>query len=404
MDRIRVMLADDEQEILELMTEVVTSDPSIDVVGTARDATSAIDLARVETPDVALVDVRMPGGGGTHVARLLRSSSLATRVVAVSAYTDPDIVVGMLKAGAVGYVAKDADPRQLLRAIHRSVEGHGSISVGSAEEIAERLAEQLSAPTSHVRHLPAEKIVSAIDGPSLHMVFQPIVELRSGHVVGVEALARFMERPRRLPAAWFAAAAEVGLLTDLELAAVRRALAELDRIPLGTYLTVNVSPETIMADGLAELFDGPFAERVVLEVTEQSKIDDYDELIARLRPIRARGVRLAIDDVGAGFASLGHVVKLEPDFMKVDRTLVAGVASDPVRSTLIERLVGFADEVGIAVIAEGIESARDLEALRTLQVPYGQGFHLGRPGPIPESQNVWPIRWPGRHAFRSVPA
>jgi EAL domain-containing protein (putative c-di-GMP-specific phosphodiesterase class I)/ActR/RegA family two-component response regulator len=404
MDRIRVMLADDEQEILDLMTEVVTSDPSIDVVGTARDATAAIDLARLEAPDVALVDVRMPGGGGTHVARLLRSSSLATRVVAVSAYTDPDIVVGMLKAGAVGYVAKDADPHDLLRAIHRSVEGHGSLSVGSAEEIAERLAEQLSAPSSTIRHLPAEKIAGAIAGPSLHMVFQPIVELRAGHVVGVEALARFMERPRRLPAAWFAAAAEVGLLTDLELAAVRRSLAELDRLPLGTYLTVNVSPETIMADELADLFDAASADRVVIEVTEQSKIEDYERLNARLEPIRARGVRLAIDDVGAGFASLGHVVRLQPDFMKVDRTLVSGVAADPVRSSLIERLVAFADECGIAVIAEGIDNAADLDALRSLQVPYGQGFHLGRPGPIPEAQSVWPIRWPGRHAFRSIPA
>jgi EAL domain-containing protein (putative c-di-GMP-specific phosphodiesterase class I)/DNA-binding NarL/FixJ family response regulator len=404
MDRIRVMLADDEPEILELMTEVVSSDPSIDVVGTARDATSAIDLARLEVPDVALVDVRMPGGGGTHVARLLRSGSLATRVVAVSAFTNPDIVVGMLKAGAVGYVAKDADPHELLRAIHRSVEGHGSLSVGSPAEIAERLAEQLSAPGSAARNLTADKIASAIAGPSLHMVYQPIVELRAGHVVGVEALARFMERPRRLPSAWFAAAAEVGLLTDLELAAVRRALAELDRLPLGTYLTVNVSPETLMADGVADLFDGASAERIVLEVTEQSKVEDYDGLITRLEPIRARGVRLAIDDVGAGFASLGHVVRLQPDFMKIDRTLVAGVAADPVRSSLIERLVAFADECGIAVIAEGIENTGDFDTLRALHVPYGQGFHLGRPGPIPEAQNVWPIRWPGRHAFRSISA
>jgi EAL domain-containing protein (putative c-di-GMP-specific phosphodiesterase class I) len=159
-----------------------------------------------------------------------------------------------------------------------------------------------------------------------------------------------------------------------------------------------------MIGDLADLFDGVPAERVVLEVTEQSKIENYDELIARLEPIRARGVRLAIDDVGAGFASLGHVVRLQPDFMKVDRSLVAGLAADPVRSSLIERLVGFADECGIAVIAEGIDNAADLDALRTLHVPYGQGFHLGRPGPIPEAQNIWPIRWPGRHAFRSIPA
>jgi EAL domain-containing protein (putative c-di-GMP-specific phosphodiesterase class I) len=164
---------------------------------------------------------------------------------------------------------------------------------------------------------------------------------------------------------------------------------------------VNVSPETITSQGLADLFDGTEADRIVLEVTEQSAVDDYDALAAGLLTIRERGVRLAVDDVGAGFASLGHVVRLAPDFMKLDRTLVAGVASDPMRRSLIERLVSFADEVGIAVIAEGIDKERDLDTLRVLRVPYGQGFHLGRPGPIPEAQDVWPLRWPGRHAFRS---
>jgi EAL domain-containing protein (putative c-di-GMP-specific phosphodiesterase class I) len=205
-----------------------------------------------------------------------------------------------------------------------------------------------------------------------------------------------------MPQAWFAAAAEVGLLTDLELAAVRRALIELDRIPLGTYLTVNASPATIRSEGLAELLDGGVADRVVLEVTEQAAVEDYDELKARLRPIREKGVRLAIDDVGAGFASLGHVLRLSPEYMKLDRSLVAGISSDPVRRSLIERLASFSDEVGIAVIAEGIEKEKDLDALRAIRVPFGQGFHLGRPGPIPEGQDVWPIQWPGRHAFRSM--
>jgi EAL domain-containing protein (putative c-di-GMP-specific phosphodiesterase class I)/FixJ family two-component response regulator len=402
MDRIRVMLADDEENVLESMTEVMASDPTIELVGTACDATTAIDLACAESPDVALVDVRMPGGGGTRVAQRLRGSSSGTRVVAVSAHAEPDLVVSMLRAGAVGYVAKDEDPDQLLRAIHRSFEGQSSISVASLGEVAERLAGQLSAPGTSLGQQTAERIARAINGASLHMVFQPILELEAGHVVGLEALARFMERPRRMPQAWFAAAAEVGLLTDLELAAVRRALIELDRIPLGTYLTVNASPATIRSEGLAELLDGGVADRVVLEVTEQAAVEDYDELKARLRPIREKGVRLAIDDVGAGFASLGHVLRLSPEYMKLDRSLVAGISSDPVRRSLIERLASFSDEVGIAVIAEGIEKEKDLDALRAIRVPFGQGFHLGRPGPIPEGQDVWPIQWPGRHAFRSM--
>jgi EAL domain-containing protein (putative c-di-GMP-specific phosphodiesterase class I)/DNA-binding NarL/FixJ family response regulator len=402
MDRIRVIIADDEPNMLEVMTDMLASDPAIDLVGTARDANEAIDLACAETPDVALIDMRMPGGGGTKVARELRSGSPDTRVVAVSAHADPDVVVAMLRAGAVGYVEKDEAADQLLRAVHRSAEGRSSIAVGALGEVAERLVEYHSHLTTSTTQQTSERIGRAINGRSLHMVFQPIVELRGGHVVGLEALARFMERPRRLPEAWFAAAADVGLLTELELAAVGRALVELDRIPLGTYLAVNVSPETIGSEGLLRLLDGTVADRIVLEVTEQSAVDDYDGLDACLRSIRARGVRLAIDDVGAGFASLSHVVRLAPDSMKLDRTLVGGVASDPVRMSLIERLVSFADEVGIAVVAEGVETEADLSVLRTVGVPYGQGFHLGRPGPIPDEQAVWPIRWPGRHAFRSL--
>jgi EAL domain-containing protein (putative c-di-GMP-specific phosphodiesterase class I)/ActR/RegA family two-component response regulator len=402
MERIRVMLADDEEAVLGLMVDVMASDPAIDLVGTARDADEAIALARTETPDVALVDVRMPGGGGGKVARDLRRESPGTRVVAVSAHTDPDVVVAMLREGAVGYVAKDETPDQLLRAVYRTAEGRTSISVESLGDVAERLAGYLSHRTDAALQHTSQRIMRAINGPSLHMVFQPIVELRGGHVVGVEALARFMERPRRLPEAWFAAAASVGLLVELELAAVGRGLAEIDQLPLGTYLSVNVSPETIRASGLPSLLEDPYADRIVLEMTEQSAVTDYDELAQCLRPIRERGVRFAIDDFGAGFASLNHVVQLAPDFMKLDRTLIVDVATDPVRHSLIERLLSFADEAGIAAIAEGVEKEDDLAELRSLGVPYGQGFLLGRPGPIPNGQDVWPIRWPGRHAFRTA--
>jgi EAL domain-containing protein (putative c-di-GMP-specific phosphodiesterase class I)/DNA-binding NarL/FixJ family response regulator len=403
MDRIRVMLADDEDTVLDLLADVMATDPAIDVVGTARDADEAIELARVVTPDVALVDVRMPGGGGGRVARDLRRGSPETRVVAVSAHADPDVVVAMLRAGAVGYVAKDEPREQLLRAVHRSAEGRPTVSVESLGDVAERLAGYLSHRTDTALQHTSQRIMRAINGPSLHMVFQPIVELRGGHVVGVEALARFMERPRRLPEAWFAAAASVGLLVELELAAVGRGLAEIDRLPLGTYLSVNVSPDTIRASGLPDLLDDPVADRIVLEMTEQSAVRDYEALAAALRPIRERGVRFAIDDFGAGFASLNHVVQLAPDFMKLDRGLIRDVAADPVRHSLVERLVSFAEEVGISVIAEGVEKDEDLAELQALDVPYGQGFLLGRPGPIPDAE-VWPIRWPGRHAFRSATA
>ncbi len=127
--RIRLMLADDEASILEAMSELVSMDKEIDVVGTARDAGEAIDLAELHAPDVALLDVRMPGGGGSRAAREIRRRSPETRIVALSASTDPRTVASMVRAGAVGYVGKDQPADEVLRAIHRSADGRASLAV-----------------------------------------------------------------------------------------------------------------------------------------------------------------------------------------------------------------------------------------------------------------------------------
>jgi EAL domain-containing protein (putative c-di-GMP-specific phosphodiesterase class I)/CheY-like chemotaxis protein len=399
MTPIRVMVVDDDEAMLGVLSDVITSDGTVEVVGTARDPREASHVAERSRPDVALVDVRMPGGGGPVAARGIRRGSPRTRVVAVSAETNPDVIMSMLDAGAIGFVGKDEPIDQLLRAVRRSMEGRSSISVPQMEATTELLAEHVSKLEVRKAKDAADRIARAILGPSLHMVFQPIVELIGGRVVGVEALARFAEKPRRLPEAWFADAAKVGLLAELELAAIDRALAELYRIPDDVYVSINLSPKTVGSEELRDLLDGVDGSRIVLEMTEQTQIKDYRELAAQLLPLRERGIRLAIDDVGAGFSSLERVVRLAPDLMKLDRSTVAGVAEDPVRTSLIERLVSFSDEVGMSVIAEGIETREDLDALRTLYVPLGQGFHLGRPGPIPQGWKPPSTVWPGQHAF-----
>jgi len=397
MDRIRVMLADDEQAVLDVMTDLMASDPAIDVVGRAQDAKQAIDLARAATPDVALVDVRMPGGGGAVAARGIRRDSPPTKVVAVSVDSHPEAIIAMLDAGATGYVGKEEPVEQILRAVHRAVDGKASIAVSSLASMTERLVERGTEGTSRERRVAADRIAKAIEGPALDMVYQPIVDLYRGHVAGLEALARFRGTPRhRSPEDWFAEAASVGLLAELEIAAIELALAELDRVPSGTYLSVNLSPETVCSAELPALL-GDRAERVVIEMTE-GPLGDEQRVLACLRSLRERGTRLAIDDVGAGYAGLGRVVILSPDFIKLDRSLVAGVATDPFRRSLIERLMSFSDDVGIGVIAEGIETQADLEELRLLSVPFGQGFHLGRPGPMPDPMDD-EVHWPGRHAF-----
>ena len=223
------------------------------------------------------------------------------------------------------------------------------------------------------------------------MVFQPVVDLARRFVVSWEALARF-RLPARPPAAWFAAAAEVGLGVELELAAVRSALARLDEVPAGVSLSLNVSPATALSPRLAELVE-PVAERLVLEITEHAAVDDYEALREALDPLRARGIVVAADDVGAAFATLRHVVLLAPDMMKLDVSLTHEIATTSARARAA-RLVEFATDMGISIAAEGIETAAQLDLVRELGVDYGQGFFLGRPTVALASRRGRPL-WNG---------
>jgi EAL domain-containing protein (putative c-di-GMP-specific phosphodiesterase class I)/GGDEF domain-containing protein len=209
-------------------------------------------------------------------------------------------------------------------------------------------------------------------------VYQPILELDSLRAVGIEALSRF-PTSERAPEAWFADAAAAGLDTDLELTALVRALQQAPAID--GFLSVNISPTTAMSARLLEVLDRAPVNRLVLELTEHHAIDDYEALLTHLAPARATGLRLAVDDAGAGYASLRHVLALTPDLIKLDRSLVSDIGNDPVRAALAAALTTFADQTGSRVVAEGIETAEELAALNDLGVHYGQGYHLGRPAP-----------------------
>ena len=155
----------------------------------------------------------------------------------------------------------------------------------------------------------------------------------------------------------------------------------LGEFPADVTLSINVSPATALHRRFFELVLG-IADRLIIEITEHAQVEDYDELAAALAPLRACGARLAIDDVGAGFASLRHILRLEPDIVKLDLTLTHKIARDPAREALAWSLVRFAEGIDATISAEGIESSEDLAALRALGVAYGQGFYLARPSSL----------------------
>lgn len=219
---------------------------------------------------------------------------------------------------------------------------------------------------------------------SMEMHFQPIFDLSSGGVVGVEALARFAPQPIRPPDEWFLEAASVGRGVDLELTALNLALEQLHRLPAGMYLSLNATAETIRSEQFQAMLTDVPAERIVLELTEHTPIHDYSEFETIIQKVRSRGVRLAVDDTGAGFSSLRHILNLRPDVIKLDIDLIRGIDRDPARQALGKALLSFAVEAyGASIVAEGIETNAELETLRNLGCPCGQGFYLGRPERLP---------------------
>jgi PAS domain S-box-containing protein len=260
----------------------------------------------------------------------------------------------------------------------------------------------VSAELNQQRTLAAarERIDRVLTDSALDTALQPIVDLASGRLVGVEALARF--RDGRRPDQWFGDARDTGQSLDLDRLAFVTALSTFPQLPPGVYLSVNATPALLTDPRFrsAVVDSGVPLERLVVEITEHVEIFRYEEITAALTPLRERGVRLAIDDTGAGFASFSHVLKLRPDVIKIDRSLIAGVHEDPARRSLITALVLLALDLRAAVTAEGAEQAAELEALLDLGVDHVQGYLLARPT---TDRAAW-ARWWGRNWIPSTSA
>lgn len=283
--------------------------------------------------------------------------------------------------------------------IHAGTELVGLLSIGVSEPGANRR------PQLHARLLASasdySNVLSAVVGRAIAdrrdlaterlrlsrmledgafgIVFQPIVSLVTGDVAGYEALSRFTdgERPdRRFGEAW---AASLG--PEFELAAVTRAIEAAASLPPSAFLSINVSPKLITddADRLARSI-GRAGDRLILELTENVPIDDYADLRGQLAALPVRGI--AVDDAGAGFAGLRHILELQPAYAKLDMSLVRGIDTDAVRQAMAAGLQYFALRTGCQLIGEGVETEAEADTLRRLGVEFAQGFHFGHPAAI----------------------
>ncbi|HVA59574.1 MAG TPA: EAL domain-containing protein [Mycobacteriales bacterium] len=402
----RILIIDDEPANVTLLERILHREGYTRLESTS-DSRQAAELYDTFSPDLVLLDLQMPYLDGFAVVAAFKTATAVDGYVPILVLTS-DITTDArdraLQAGANDFLTKPFDRTEVLLRIANLLETrflHQRLSYHNRalqDELREQAESRRRAVAEHQER--RRRIQSVLDRSAVHMVFQPIAHLRSGEVVGAEALARFPSEPPRAPDLWFAEAASVGLGVELELAAIRSAVTELDRLPPGTYLSVNASPAALLSGAIHPVLAGQPGDRLVLELTEHAPVDDYAAIIQAMGPLRERGIRLAIDDTGAGFASLEHVLRLRPEIVKLDIALTRGIDTDPVRRALAAALLTFTAEIDATIVAEGVETATELDALRNLQVNYGQGFHLSRPGPLPLTRNLAHIAVDTRTADR----
>jgi len=381
----RILIVDDDENNVRLMTRILQTAGYTNLRGIT-DARTVLEARRVWNPDLILLDMHMPHVDGIALLHMFDAQVAASDFVPILVLTadvSRETLKRALAAGANDYVTKPVDVDEVLMrvrnllAIRLSHEGLKNSNLVLAHELRERM--QFEQRQSENRRARIDHMRGVIERRPT-MVFQPIIELSSNRTVGVEALSRFVDGTSADRC--FAEATTLGLGAELELAAVKAALQQLDEIPAAQFMAVNVSPTVALDSRLHDLLRRHAHGRVVVEITEHQRVESYEDLALVRTRFRQDGIRVAIDDAGAGYASLHHILKLAPDIIKLDIALTREIDRDPVKRALAVSLVQFAKETEAVVIAEGIETPSELATLRDLAVPWGQGFHIGKPGPI----------------------
>jgi EAL domain-containing protein (putative c-di-GMP-specific phosphodiesterase class I) len=368
----RVLVVDDEESLLEVLaTMLADAGWQVDTALDGREALGLVDAQRYE---VVLSDIDMPGINGVQLLREIRARDLDVPVLLITGHPRVETAVAALEHGALRYLQKPLRERDLLSAVEDAARLHRMA----------RLKREALAAIGLEDRLPADRAgLEARFGhalATLRLVFQPILRSADGTVFGYEALVRSSEPSIPHPGALFEAAERLGRVHEVGGMVRDRAAAFLVRVPSLT-LFVNLHALELMDDSLlsptAALSE--HARSVVLELTERSSFEHVPNLRARVSLLRRLGYRLAVDDLGAGYAGLNSFAALNPHVVKLDMTLVRGADSEPVKQRIIGSMASLCKEFGIMVVAEGIETTAERDVVVALGCDLIQGFLIGRP-------------------------
>lgn len=339
-------------------------------------ALEALDTAEC---DVVLSDIGMPDISGIELLRAIRGREPDLPVVLMTGNPDVETAVQAVEFGATRYLSKPIAGPELWDVVS---------SAGRLSRLArikrDLQSESTGGTTTAERGTLTLQFDEAVDLLQIH--FQPIVSYADRRLIAYEVLCR--SRSEHLPSPWhlFSTAERLGRVLELGRAIRRITADRICELDPETLVFVNLHPEELCDDQLLEpggLRD--HSARVVLEVTERQTLDSVNDPSGRIAALKAVGFRIAVDDLGAGYAGLSSFVQLDPDIVKVDMSLVRGVDSSPKKQRLIESLVSLCAEMGTYVVVEGVETPEERDALASTGCAWMQGYLFGRPTLMPES-------------------
>jgi EAL domain-containing protein (putative c-di-GMP-specific phosphodiesterase class I) len=371
----RALVADDDEAVLRAHARLLSS-KGYDVV-TVRDGDSAVRALSQASFDVVLSDIDMPKMSGIQLLERVREHDLDVPVLLITGAPTIESAIQAIEQGALRYLVKPVDPAALLKVSNDAVRLH---RIARAKRKALDLAGGAGLFVGDRVGLSV-RFEKALE--SLYVVYQPIVSVSKRSVFGYEVLLRSREPTLPHPGAVLDAAERLDRVHELGRRVRAISMEPLNQLEDDITVFVNLHPTDLVDHDLFAI-TGAFADasqRIVLEVTERASLDgirDVRSIVARLRRL---GFRVALDDFGAGYAGLTSFALLEPEFVKLDMVLIRGIAQEPTKKTLIRTIISMCKELGILVIAEGIETEEERDELIRAGCDLMQGYFFGRPGP-----------------------
>lgn len=359
----RLLVIDDDPALRKACVRLLTGDGH--QVAEAEDGPTGAAELRAGRFDAVVSDLTLPGMSGLDVLRAIRHADPGVPIVVITGNPTVDSAAGSIEFGVYRYLPKPFEPDRLREAVR-----------GAALT---RLTERTQEPLSTAGAALEARFERAVSG--LWLAVQPVVDVNQREVVAYEALMRTTEDSLRRPDELIGTALSLGRFKELARAVRRAAAAIAPQVPHPAMLFVNIHPSELLDDELFSDADlGSQAHRVVIEITERESLSDVPDLRARIDTLRSKGFRIAIDDLGEGYAGLSAVAMLEPDVIKLDMSLVRGVDGSPTKRSLVRALNAMCVGLDRKLIAEGVETVSERQALSEVGVAWMQGYLFARPG------------------------